>query len=553
MGRDKPKPGVYPRERPRSTSSLTEATVYDALRRQLPTGWYCWHSLAVFTEDKEEGEGDFVIAVPDRGMLVLEVKGGNIELRDGRWLQNGRGMEKPPLAQAHRAAELIRRRFEEAGAFYPPFGHAVVFPDTAFGASGGPDDVRDRVLNRYDLLALGEALPRLVERAVPRHKAHGLAWIEKLHDLWGESWIPDSELGSSASLDEDHRVRLDREQLLVIDNLWDNARLLVSGGAGTGKTILAREAAVRFASGGKRVLLLCFTEALAMWLRSQIGSSGVEVATVRRFAQDLLCRAGAEISSGGSQDQEFWESVVKRALDEATAEILDNPWDAVVIDEGQDLTAEEWQLVELLAGDRGRIWAFYDPAQAFWTDRVIPSNLFVPRWNLTRAYRCHPSIQALADLYVGKDEGEPAVREGIEAGRIRLAAAPRADKVSQTVGREIDLLIKEGFKRRQIAVVSVVGQGRSRAAGGSKTIGAHKLVRADDPAMEREVVADTFLRFKGLERPAVIVRDLSLIPKGDPESWKVRMHIALTRAQSVLRIAAERSSLLLDPVLRSFV
>jgi superfamily I DNA and RNA helicase len=290
-----------------------------------------------------------------------------------------------------------------------------------------------------------------------------------------------------------------------------------------------------------------------MWLRSQIGSSGIEVATVRRFARDLLRRAGVNISSGKSQGQGFWESVVKRALDEASAEILENPWDAVVIDEGQDLTAEDWQLVEALAGDRGRIWAFHDPAQAFWTDRVIPSSLFAAHWKLGRAYRCHPSIQGLADLYLGKEECEPAVREGIEADRIRLVAAQKPDKVSQTVGREIDLLIKDGFERKQIAVVSVVGQGRSRAAGGSKTIGVHQLVRADDPAMEREVVSDTFLRFKGLERPAVIVTDLGLIPKGERGNRTVRMHIAVTRAQSALRIVADVDSLRADPVLGKFI
>jgi hypothetical protein len=552
MGRDKPKPGIYPREQPRATSSAAEITVYYALRRQLPQGWYCWHSLAVFTEDREEGEGDFVIAVPERGMLVLEVKGGRIELRDGRWVQNGIAMEKPPLAQAHQTAELIRRRFEEAGAFYPPFGHGVVFPDTAFGAGGGPDAVRDRVLDQYDLLALGEALPRLVERAVPRQKAHGLAWIEKLHDLWGESWIPDSGLGTTAALDEDRRIQLDREQLVVIESLLDNARILVSGGAGTGKTIIAREAAMRFAADGGKVLLLCFTDALAVWLRSQIGSSGITVSTVRRFARDLLGSAGRELPSEEGQDREFWESVVKRALDEAAAEILGNPWHAVVVDEGQDLTDDDWQLVEALVGDRGRMWAFYDPAQAFWTDRAIPSKLFAMRFNLRRAYRCDPSIQALADLYLGRPEGEASAREGIEGGRIRLAVASRAGKVAQTVGREFDLLLKEGFERRQIAVVSVVGQGRSGAVGGLRNIRVHKLVRADDPAMEREVVGDTFLRFKGLERPAVIVTDLSLIRAGDPESRNVRMHIALTRAQSALRIVADVNSLRLDPVLTRF-
>jgi len=39
---------------------------------------------------------------------------------------------------------------------------------------------------------------------------------------------------------------------------------------GTGKTLIAAEAARRLGSQGKKVLLICFTEALAHWLRSEI-------------------------------------------------------------------------------------------------------------------------------------------------------------------------------------------------------------------------------------------------------------------------------------------
>jgi hypothetical protein len=40
-------------------------------------------------------------------------------------------------------------------------------------------------------------------------------------------------------------------------------------------------------------------------------------------------------------------------------------------------------------------------------------------------------------------------------------------------------------------------------------IGARQLVKADDSAAESEIAEDTFLRFKGLERPALIVTDLT--------------------------------------------
>ena len=51
--------------------------------------------------------------------------------------------------------------------------------------------------------------------------------------------------------------------------------------------------------------------------------------------------------------------------------------------------------------------------------------------------------------------------------------------------------------------------------------------RANDAAASEQIVCDTFLRFKGLERPHVIVTELSA---AHGHQYDVRMHIALTRA-----------------------
>jgi hypothetical protein len=53
--------------------------------------------------------------------------------------------------------------------------------------------------------------------------------------------------------------------------------------------------------------------------------------------------------------------------------------------------------------------------------------------------------------------------------------------------------------------------------------------------MEERLVADTFLRWKGLERPAIIVAD---VPAGGLARFGTRMHIALTRTLVAARIVA---------------
>jgi hypothetical protein len=77
-------------------------------------------------------------------------------------------------------------------------------------------------------------------------------------------------------------------------------------------------------------------------------------------------------------------------------------------------------------------------------------------------------------------------------------------------------------------------------------LGRHRIVPADAPDAEESLVADSFLRWKGLERPAVVVADL---PEADRGQRGVRLYVALTRALVAARIVAPLPALRSDPVL----
>lgn len=59
-----------------------------------------------------------------------------------------------------------------------------------------------------------------------------------------------------------------------------------------------------------------------------------------------------------------------------------------------------------------------------------------------------------------------------------------------------------------------------------KDLGGYEPAQAMDLAGRDCVVCDTFLRYKGLERPVVIVADV----KTEAERYAVRMNIAVSRA-----------------------
>lgn len=144
-------PGIHPRDACRPTDSQAERDVWAALKVGLPAGWYGWHSLRVRDPHGYEGEGDFVLAHPDRGLLVLEVKGGRVEQRDGRWFQNGQAMPRAPLDQGKGFAKRLTSRLRDLGCGAPAFGAAVCLPDTIIPGQPSQDDLAVVIDEAQDL------------------------------------------------------------------------------------------------------------------------------------------------------------------------------------------------------------------------------------------------------------------------------------------------------------------------------------------------------------------------------------------------------------------
>ena len=107
------------------------------------------------------------------------------------------------------------------------------------------------------------------------------------------------------------RVRLDGDQFETLACVLGNDAVLVRGGAGTGKTLLARELALREAAAGRSVLLLTYTEALGFELAAELEGRGIAVWPVARFALDRLRRSGFDEEE--RREPEFWERVTRRA------------------------------------------------------------------------------------------------------------------------------------------------------------------------------------------------------------------------------------------------
>lgn len=108
-----------------------------------------------------------------------------------------------------------------------------------------------------------------------------------------------------------------------------NQRTIFEGPAGTGKTLLAVEAARRAANNGTPTLLLCFNRMLANYLMLEIRDASGFVGTIDRF---VINKTGMPVRRGDSSAY-FREAAEKLQKGLSVA----NSYGCIIIDEAQDV------------------------------------------------------------------------------------------------------------------------------------------------------------------------------------------------------------------------
>jgi superfamily I DNA and RNA helicase len=321
-----------------------------------------------------------------------------------------------------------------------------------------------------------------------------------------------------------------------------NPRTIVRGKAGTGKTIIAVERAKRLASSGKRVLFLCYNQLLAKHLKLSLSgdtaAAGVEVRHVHELYRDTIKKAGLLEKLDAAKDSiELFSEIYPRIFVEA-ALTCDLPfWDALVIDEAQDLlTPDNIDAFDLMLGapgiNRGQWHIFFDKYQNIYGTGVQDAvearlreaqptfdDLFENCRN-TKQVAIQASIISGIDLAI---EGAP---DGLECDNIYCKSQKSLiTQIEATVAK----LLHQGVRPGDIAILSTRKRENSSVSE-IQTIKGLPLVDAS-AANEGDLVFSTMHGFKGLERLVVLAIDM----EGMGEPAKAMLHYAgLSRARGLL-------------------
>jgi hypothetical protein len=467
-------------------------------------------------------EADFVV-VNNRGVLVIEVKGGGIGRDEsGTFLQTGRNGTKRltpgPFEQAEQAMFSLRERLVDLlpnGETHDlAFGWAVAFPQCRFGVESvewEPVQVYDQDRRRNGMTSWLDAvqhswLDRLDRRPAPPHSVDAV--IAAMRPIFHR--IP--TLAAQAEDADRECVELTSDQWEKLRIIERSPRILCTGGAGTGKTFIAAEVARQHLSAGERVAVVVPSEILASYIGAQPGLSDGIVTTLTSRPDRV------------------------------------EPVDVLIVDEAQDLL--DWDGLNALSSwveggiEGGRWRIFLDPnTQAGLVGRfdrgvfdyLEESGAVVAELRTN----CRNTKQVVENVYylTGADIGVPTFAAG---PGVTIAEVADRDSAADALNLHLRSLREDGIKDGAITILSPVPRDRSCIAALPPRVQQRVHTMSPETAAKWPPETITFsspLDFKGLENTFICLVDLTEV---DTDAHAVaEVYVAMTRARASLWIAVD--------------
>lgn len=537
--------------------SQAEATIFHWLKNMSWGNATVLYSLPLKDHIKNSfGEIDFVV-ICEKGVICLEVKGGGVERKDGKWgFTNRAGVtswkNEGPYIQAQGNMKSLKQYLEKhlrAGddILNCRWACCVLTPDCVIKTDNDTEVIPEITFN---VNMKEQDLPALFDRSFKywkenKHYGGDGSLNSKARErlatfLRGDfNFVPPLSVVLDRS--EEQLLSTTDEQLNIIMHMCVNDRMMVEGAAGTGKTLLAAEQCRRSAAMGEKVLYLCFNRVIASYVREMFAHEELgDKIDVYTFHELLMRSCG--ISSAPTEDQAdsfFKEKLPNRFLDEGYS---GEQYDRIVLDEGQDLMNMTAYLCinEMLKnGWEGGKWTlYYDPNQNIFGDNAEFHEVWETLKNSSFVYpltvNCRNTRQIAQGNYAVTHVYKPKYMRA-EGEEIVYKTYSSKKKESEEVFNSIRRLRAEGIKKKDIVILSYYRIDNPNSCLYNvkipDDIGTIRINQTANFADCKQIRFYTIQSFKGLEAKAVIMIDIDSF---SDENKRLLNYVGMSRARTYL-------------------
>lgn len=564
----------------------------------LSDDWFVWMNRELDFETPSLGhmnrEVDCIFFHRNHGMILVECKSGQISARydaetsQMQWFQSGNVLRCSPKDQVrslicplHDYMKFLLKAPPSKEFYRVRVQWAVCFSDMST-MEGIPraEIPRERVLLKSDMLNVKTFEKRLINiLELPEQSFNNLPFPNEYLDeeafftlqsfLDGDGEKPD--VGEILKSSDGYLEQASEIQRMLIDSISENQRVRIRGVAGSGKSHMVVWEALRLSRLGKSVAVACYNDLLACELRRSvenalakdrktvrekfgseegIGYGRIEVLVYSEWCKKYVNAAKIQIKRGSDlssyYDKELPQAFVRaeKILRKDKKRREDYFFDAVIIDEGQDLTSE-WvdSLISLLQNEeKGIVRFFYDPAQRLYGRRNAidnPQVLDMPIIVLARGLR---NTKKILDWVFKKTRFSLPSYQNIPQGYAvrEFTYHDSRDLEKKLINHYEELERRYKLLPSDVLVISL----HSKSKSALKNISDDRFVWNDTGRknlIKDKVNIVSGHRIKGLDAMAVILVDAEepsdIRERGD---WKRRLLVGATRAKRILNVFSKK-------------
>jgi hypothetical protein len=536
--------------------------------------WICLHSLGLARHHiKRRGEIDFLL-LTRKGIFVLEVKGGRISREGGIWkfidrYGDAHSKHESPFDQASSSMFTIEKEISEHFKHDKRcsrllFGYGVMFPDIVFDFTGIEADKRQVYDIRDRRRPITQFINNLAEYCRERDGRKRYAPTKKDIESLANFLRGDFDIVPSLCVHADavaeQFLTLEKEQYAILDTLeqFPKPRILVQGGAGTGKTLLAVEASKREAQkGAGNILLLCYNQLLANFLSLKIkaentGDGHITVKSIYSLLNELIESSPLAEELKTKRKTVDQETLYREIIpDFALLALIENevePFRSVIVDEAQDMMTQD--LLDVIDAyvdgglEVGNWWFFCD---------VNNQAAVFGRFDENALSRLMEFGQVML-LPINRRNTKPIAAETDMLARPKVRSSATIDglpvkyswysnsKSQQTIlSRILKDLLSGGIATSRITILSP-RKARKCCASEIKNLSIKPVTKNNvwhvSTGEYSFVTYSSISAFKGLENDFIILTDIEDLEK---EWWRSVVYVGMSRARVSLHVLLNKS------------